>query len=262
MKIRRTLIALSVLLTTILLGALIYLPLTGSGCPGEPACCPKIHVDSFTHTSIICHPSCKGGGKVEVYGSMGFYKQEELCEPPANFSIYIYNKTDGVTLPQLEINPGKTGVYAFKKVFDLDHDAEFELRAEGEESCVKAAVKFKVRVLKPGEIETYHLIYTQKKNWPLESLEWHSYETFGKNIILDRVVNENKFKTDVEAVFLKMHLDEKGSSGNSYEAYPQHKMEARGDWIVRIPNESEFKKYSSQGQPPLEFAINVRCECP
>ena len=257
MKNRKILFVFAALMTLILFGILVYIPLTG--CDG-PHCCPKVDENSITHTSIICDPTCPGGGKVEAYGTLEFYRAEEICEPPADFRIYIYNVTDAKEEAPLDIQNANPGVYSFKAVFKLDHDATFELRAIGDKECGTKSQTFKVRVLKKDEIETSHLKFTEKKNWPLKNLVWNRHVYFGSGIVLDTVSNENGFKVDVDAVYLKnQHLMKKGDAGD--KAYPPKTMSATGEYIVRIPDEPSYKIYAGQTPPVIDLALVVRCGC-
>jgi hypothetical protein len=265
MKSKKVLITLAVLMTLMLFGVLIYLPLTGSGCnggaPPPSPCCPKIDANSFTYTSVICSPKCPNGGKVEVYGSLEFYSKEELCAPPKDFRISIYNVTDGKDEPPLEINPGKQGVYAFKTTFDLDHDAEFELHATGDKDCGTARQKFKVKVLEPEEYFYYDIKYTEKKNaFSAPFVEWKRHEIFGSSLLLDSVLNENDFKIHADAVYLKADLSKKGDPGDR-TWNSQKKMYATGDYAVQI-DEFAFAKYVNLNKPEIVLRVGVKCDCP
>jgi hypothetical protein len=254
------LIAISALATSVLFGALILLAL--SACDG-PHCCPRIDADSIIYPSVICAPDCPGGGELAVMGTATFRRGEEFCDPD-KFRIYIYDVTNGRELPPLKLDKAKPGVYSFKQILRLDTNTEFEVRAVGDKECGVASHKFTVTVLKKGEITRSHLVWTGQKSWPLSNLEWKKTAYFGPGTYVDKVANMNGFTVEVDHAGLKAELVEAGAPGtNTYLVPSQDKIEANGDWTVRIPSETEYKKYSTLlGKPPIKIDVDVRCDCP
>ncbi len=259
MKNNRILIAIAALMTSALFGGLILLSF--SACDG-PHCCPRIDPDSLIYASVICAKDCSGGGEVTVMGTATFKRDEELCDP-ADFRIYIYNVTKKQDLEPLKLDKAKPGVYSFKQTIRLDENTEFELRAVGDKECGVAHKTFTVTVLKKGDITTSHLVWTGQKSWPLANLEWKKNGAFGPGIYVDRVSNMNGFTVEVDHAGLQAELVEAGAPGtNIYSVPPQDKIQASGDWTVRIPTETEYKKYSTLGKPPIKIDVDVRCDCP
>ena len=256
---KKVLIMIGVFLTSILFGALLLLHLTACV---PPRCCPEINEDSIIYPYFICHPDCPGGGEVRVYGSLAFKKEGEFCEPPERFRIYIYNLTKGEELPPLKIDKAKVGVYQFDTRFKLKTDTEFELRAVGEEDCGTARKKFKIRVLVPGQVERYHLVFTEQKEWPkAKDSGWKKLLAFGQWIAVDKVTNENDFMVDVDHKTLLLQLPKRGDKGSTFLVDHQDLILADGYWTVKIPFESEFGEYANLGKPPIKVDIDVRCQC-
>jgi hypothetical protein len=258
MKTRSLLILISTAVTCALFAGLLYLPLVGCD---EPHCCPKLDADTIIYESIICQADCPGGGEIVAMGSFNFEKEDELCDPD-DLEVLIYNITKGEELPPITPGKAKKGVYTFKQKIMLDEDTEFELRVVGDKECGVARQKFNVRVLRKGEDEWHHLIFTEQKSYPLKDLEWTRLIHFGPDIVVDRVGNANEFRIDVDHNVLHLQLMERGTPQNAYLADPQTKVGAGGYWTVKIPTESDYKKYSSLGKPPIKVDINVRCDCP
>lgn len=259
MKVYYKLLTIAGVLTFMLSGALIYIPITGSGC-GIPSCCPRIDENSLVYPAIICHPDCQGGGIAKISGRIEFKRMEELCEPPSGFKIYIYNVTDHTEIPPVTFNQSSTGIIEFMDELSLTHDTKFELRADGD--CGTATKEFKITVLNKDQADNYHLIFTDKKSWPLENLVWKRDVEFGEGLILEGISNENGFKIDIDVDNLILQLPKKGIAGASYSINPLYRIRANNGYTVKIPDETEYKTYSDLGKPDINLTLRVRCDCP
>lgn len=257
---KQTLLSIAVLLTVLLAGALIYIPLTGSGCDDPPPCCPIINANSIVYPSVICHPDCPGGGSVDVYGNLKFLRGNELCDPDSGFTFYIRNITDKINYPDMQIDKDpKTGLYAFKTNFPLAHDAEFEIHGKGVKDCGKANVKFKVNVLGKDDSKVEHLVFTEKK--PSSNLVWSRNLYFGPGIILELIENQNNFRTYVSIDNgTKIFLEKTGDPKDYHEFYPAQIRNAAGTYTVSIP-EYDASIYNSVPNPQVVLSLRIRCNC-
>jgi hypothetical protein len=227
-----------------------------SGCPGElpPNCCPKIK-GFIVQDPWVCPSNCPGGGKTRLTYELEFWKKNELCKPPKEFTVKIKNVTDNVDLPPQTLANPNVGVYSGTADITLTHDTKYKLTAKGgDQHCGEGEATLTVNVVDKGDCDT--LCYSGILD-PPNCTYSVGYMSFGPGVQIDSIKNATNFgvkvKKDSKTEFLKPY-----AAGTAFRGY-----QASGNYSLGL-DASSCTVYANlpHDEQTLCVYIYLKCECP
>jgi hypothetical protein len=196
------------------------------------------------------------GSKTRVTYEVEFWRENELCEPPKEFTIYIRNVTDKVDLPKLKWDNPKVGVYSGMDEIKLKKDTDFKLIAKGGDAmCAEANKTLKVDVVDQGDF--HEMCFSGKLDWP-NCTHKAGFMPFGAGVLVDHISNPShlgvRVGKDAKSEFIAPYGD-----GYSFSS-----SEAAGNWSIGLTSQTDCNTYASWpvDQQKLCVDMYLKCNCP
>ena len=235
-----------------------FIILSSSGCPPKelpPQCCPIVTAFEV-RDPWVCPENCPGGGKTRLEYKIEFWRENELCEPPEEFTVSIKNLTDNVNLPTQALNNPQVGIYSGVQEITLKKDTEYELKAKGgDKVCIEGSKTLKVDVVNQGD---FHEICFSGKLDPPNCTFSGGPLPFGPGVLIDNIYNPNLFNIRVDKDNLSEFI---GSKKNGWALSDK---EATGKWSIGLPDGQDCMSYSNLPEPDQKLCVIVflKCTCP
>lgn len=242
----------------ILCGLLVIALLTS--CPGSMPqhCCPKIKAFKVSDP-WVCPERCPNGGKTRISYEVEFWKENELCIPPKEFTISIRNVTDDVDLEPLKLDNPKLGVYSGTKEVSVKRDTEYKLTAKlDDQVCAEVSESLKVYVINGDKKHDYKSICISGKAALPDCVPKGGFVPFGPGVLIDYVYNASSFKVRVDK-------DSKSDFIVPYgNGYGFQGLEAADEWSIALTTETDCSLYFNLPQDKQKLCVDVylKCNCP